>query len=156
MKKSNCFSGIMIAVAAIGITFSIVGLFVPWFSYATEMSFRSCGLFEPICEIDFPIQLLQSFAIITLVLALAACILFVLHSSDVIKIKWAYRIIYAAIVTLFAVLTLIFTTVVAKEFNANYMGIPLMGRIVTHAGALFLPLGAIVTGIPLLFNIRQK
>lgn len=152
MKKWNHFSVILIAVAAVGIIFSIVSFFVPWFTFNTEVSPCRYGLFEHIFEIDFPVSLLQSFAIITVSFASVAYALFVLHALGVVKIKLAYRFACAVIVTLFAVLTLVFTMVVAEEYHANYFGIPLMGGVIPSIGAWFLAIGAIISCIPLLFN----
>lgn len=156
VKKLNRFSVFMIALAGIGIIFSIVSFFVPWFTFNTEVGSCRYGLFEYVLEIDFPIALLQSFAIITVIFASAAYSLFVLHSLNVVKIKWAYRIACAVTVTLFAVLTFIFTIAVVKEYHSNYFGIPLMGGVIPSIGAWFLPFGTIISCIPLLFNRQKK
>ena len=156
VKKLSRFSVIMIVVAAVGIVFSIVGFFVPWFNFVSELGPRRYGLFEHVIEIDFPIQLLQSFAVITLIFASVACAFFVLHSLCVVKIKWAYRITCAVIVILFAILTFIFSIVVTKEYRLYYVGVPLMGGVVPSIGAWFLTFGTIISCIPLLFNRRKK
>lgn len=156
MKKLNRFSVIMIVVAALGVVFSIVGFFVPWFTFNTEMGLCRYGLFEHILEIDFPIPLLQSFAIITLIFDSVACALYVLYSLYFIKIKWAYRIACAAMVILSAVLMFIFAIMVTKEYGLHYSGIPLMGGVILSIGPWFLLLGAMITCIPILFYRRKS
>lgn len=141
----------MIVVSAVGVVFSIVSFFVPWFTFNTEMGPCRYGLFEHLFEINFPIPLLQSFAFITLLFASATCVLFVLHSLGVIKIKLVYRIAGVVMITLLAMLTFIFTVLVTKQYQSHYVGIPLMGGVIPSIGAWFLLFGAIMSCNLLLF-----
>ena len=155
-KKLNRFSVSMILVATIGFVLSIVGLVLPWFTIRNEMRSYGYGLFENFLKTEFPIEVLQSFAIVTLILAVAACIVFVLCSLGIIKIKRIYRIVYAVVVILFALLTFNFTIVVLKDYYAHYVGIPLMGEPQPNIGAFLLSFGAMITTIPLFCNKKSS
>ena len=153
-SKLNVLGLVLICVAAAGLVLAIVGIAVPWYSGKIETfvggTSESFGLFAKYPEVDLPVALVQSFAIITLVLTAAACATVALNSLGVVKVKWLIRVICAAVVILFAVLTFVFALVYGNQFaTAGVLG---STNLAANAGAYLLPIGAIVSAVPLFFG----
>ncbi|MCH5152649.1 MAG: hypothetical protein J1F68_01640 [Clostridiales bacterium] len=156
MAKINRISVIKIVVAIVGVIIAIVGIFVPWFAAETEHPLYKgsmYGLFKQFRETDFPLEVLQSFALISLILSVATCVICILQPIGIIKIKQMFRIICAIIVLLFAVLTFIFDIVIAKQYGIMFSGLPSL-CFVPSAGAYLRTLSGIIVSVPLLCGNR--
>ena len=154
MVKMNRISVIKIVVAVVSVIMAIVGIFVPWFATETEHPHYKgsmYGLFKQFRETDFPLGVLQAFALITLILSIAACVICILKSIGIIKIKQLFCIICAVIVIFFAVLTFIFDIVVAKQYGIMFSGMPSL-YFVPSVGAYLLAIGSIMASSPLFFG----
>ncbi len=150
-NKLNLLQIILLCVAAVGVILAIVGIAVPWYTGKLETllggTSESYGLFaEYAKETDISIALVQAFAIITLIFTVAACLVMALNSLGVVKIKWLIRVICAAVVIVFAVLTLIFAIVYGNQFSTAGV---LSTELAASAGAYLLPIGSIITAVPL-------
>ena len=156
-NKLNILSIVLLAVALVGVILAIVGIAIPWFiaegkSALGSSSSTTYGLFAEYAEgSDFPIAVVQAFAIITLILSVVACAVLALNTLGIVKVKWLYRVICAAIVIIFAILTLAFALVFAGQYE-NVSGI--LGSLTfdASAGSFLLPIGAIVASVPLVFG----
>lgn len=153
-KKLNILGIVLIAVAVVGIVLAIVGIAIPWFTTQTKTlvgdNAKTYGLFAEKLDGDFPIAVVQAFAIISLILAAAACTLLALNTFGLVKVKWLYRAILAGLVVVCAILTLVFAIVFANQYGgAGISGVASV-EFVTSAGSYLLPIGAILAGLPLL------
>lgn len=156
-NKLSTLGIVLLAVALLGVILAVVGIAVPWFAtQSTNIisgdNTESYGLFAEYLESDFPIALVQTFAIISLVLAVAACAVLALNTLGVVKVKWLYRVVCAAVVILFAVLTFIFALVFANQYGSIDFGALGNASFVASAGSYLLPIGTLLTGVPLVFN----
>ena len=155
-KKLNILGIVLIAVAVVGVVLTIVGIAIPWFATQAKSvignSTESYGLFAENLDGDFPIAVVQAFAIISLILAVAACALHTVNTLGLVKVKWIYRVICAALVIVCAILTLVFAIVFANQYSGASLGNIASVEFVTSAGSYLLPIGAIVASIPLFFG----
>lgn len=151
-KNISMIQIVLICVAAVGLILAIVGIAVPWYTLKAESIVGSgaenFGLFADYGSgTDMSIALVQSFAIITLILTIAACVVLSLNLLGVVKIKWIYRVICAAVVIVFALLTLIFAIVYANQYGSAEMFGAKMS-FTAGAGAYLLPIGAVISLCP--------
>ena len=153
-NKLNVLQIVLICVAVVGVILAIVGIAVSWYSYTVTSlgsHTENYGLFAKEfndTDVGFPIGVVRAFGIISLILTVAACAVMCLNSLGLVKIKWLYRVICAAVVILFAVLTFIFGLVYAGKFN-DKMGYGDVAKFAASAGAYLLPIGSIITAVPL-------
>ena len=156
-SKLNTLGIVLLVVAVVGVILAVVGIAVPWFVQKGEVvmlgsSTKNYGLFADYAEgSDFPIAAVQAFAIITLILTVAACAVLALNSLGIVKVKWLYRVICACVVILCAVLTFIFALVFAGQYE-NFAGKVSSWEFNASAGSYLLPIGAIVASVPLFFG----
>ena len=156
-NKLNTLGIILLAVAVVGVVLAVVGIAVPWFVASAKSALGSSSsttyaLFADYSDgSDFPIAVVQAFAIVTLVLAVVACAVLALNTLGIVKVKWLYRVICAAIVIICAILTFVFALVFAGQYE-NVSGA--LGSLAfdASAGSYLLPIGAIVASVPLVFN----
>lgn len=153
-KKMDVLSIVLIAVAVAGLILAVVGIAIPWFTLPSKIGTedKTYTLFAEFLKTDFPIAAVQAFAIISLVLAVAACAVFALNTFGVVKINLLVRVILAALTVVCAILTLVFAIVFAsKHGNAVLSGLTTV-ELVAGAGAYLLPIGTIFACVPLVFN----
>ena len=156
-KKLNILSIILLAVSLVGVILAVVGIAIPWFvSEGTLLGNSSSTNYNLFAEFkgepDFPIAAVQAFAIITLILAVLACIVLTLNSLGIVKVKWLYRVICAALVVVCAILTLVFAIVFADKYFNNVSNALGSASFNASAGSYLLPIGAIVASVPLVIG----
>lgn len=155
-KKLNVLGIVLLAVAVVGLILAVVGIAIPWFETQTKLG--STGktttyvLFADYGDSDFPIAAVQAFAIISLILAAAACAVLALNTFGVVKVNWLCRVILAGLTVVCAILTLVFAIVFAGQGGGASLGNIASIKFVTSAGSYLLPIGAIVAGVPLVFG----
>lgn len=155
-KKIDVLSIVLIAVAVVGLILAVVGIAIPWFEMQGNSivgnKSNTYGLFADYGDPDFPVALVQAFAIISLVLAVAACAVFALNTFGVVKVNWLIRLILAGLTVVCAILTLVFALVFASKYVDVSLGNIASLKCVANAGAYLLPIGTIFACVPLVFN----
>lgn len=161
-NKLNVLQIVLICVAVVGVILAIVGISIDWFKVNAEGSnVASMSLFEKDMEkiddlVGFPIGAVRAFGIISLILAVAACAVMCLNSLGVIKVKWLYRVICAAAVIVVAVLAFVFALVYAGKYTEATGGAAVGVKLVADAGAYLLPIGAIISAVPLFLGKEKE
>ena len=154
VKKPSTKGLIFIAVAAVGFILAIVGLFLDAVSSYAEMLGQKISLGIGLFDLggsgaSFPGELVMVFGIVTLVLALASCVLVVLKSIGILNLKNVVMFAIGGLTVLCAVLTIVFGFVFVGSLNNTIPeGIEGIGYAI-EAGPILTAIGGVLAGVPL-------
>ena len=137
-------------VGLAGAVFAVVGLFVSWFAHDLAIDVVYVGLFEDVNEVfgelgDFPIALVQAFAIAAAVLAVISALVNACKAFGVVKLGFLVKLLIAALTAVCGVLAIVF----AGSFIAN---LNVLGNISLAFGVFFTGIGAVASAGALLLQ----
>ena len=153
---------VLMAVAAVGLALTIVGVCIPFFSQVSEgfgeSSTESYGLFADFewregvmgDDLKFGIEVVQAFALLSLIFAAIACAVLVLGKLGILKLNGLFRIILAAVGLVMAALSITFAAVYAGQFGGIDAGDFGGTDFIAAAGAYLVMAGGIVSNLALL------
>lgn len=153
-KKLSILNIILLAVEAVGLILAIVAVCVPWFASDTTVlghtEMHAYGLFEIEKDAsDFPLSVVQAFAIIGLIAAIAAAAVYCLEEFGILKFGKIVNIVIAVAVALLAILAMVFALVYVGQFGKVSAGGLASAEAVAHAGCYLLLAGGLFTAVPL-------
>ena len=141
--KLGLFGAVFMLVGLAGAVFAVVGLFVSWFAHDLAINVVYVGLFEDVNEAfgklgDFPIALVQAFAIAAAVLAVISALVNACKAFGVVKPGFLVKLLIAALTAVCGVLAIVF----AGSFIAN---LNVLGNISLAFGVFFTGIGAVAS-----------
>ena len=148
--KLGLFGAVFMLVGLAGAVFAVVGLFVSWFAHDLAIDVVYVGLFEDVNEVfgelgDFPIALVQAFAIAAAVLAVISALVNACKAFGVVKLGFLVKLLIAALTAVCGVLAIVF----AGSFIAN---LNVLGNISLAFCVFFTGIGAVASAGALLLQ----
>ena len=166
-KKSNVgpIDLVFILLAAAGLVFAVVGLFIPWMgSSAAEGNFEggSMGLFseelskradarELLDQSVLPVGLVQAFAIIGAVLALVCVAGVVIKAAKAAKINGLVSLLISIATIAVGVLVAVFSYVLGGDLSTE-VGDVSVTSVFPIVGMYFCAIGTVVSGVMMLLK----
>lgn len=152
-----------ILLAAAGLVFAVIGLFIPWMgrSVGSELldkseGFDSYGLFsENLKGADFPVGLVQAFAIIGAVLALVCVAGVVIKAAKAAKINGLVSLLISIATIAVGVLVAVFSYILAGDLSVSAtIGDVSLADTTAYpiVGMYFCAIGTVVSGVMMLLK----
>ncbi len=151
-KKIGLLGIILLAVPAVGLILTVVGVAVPWFTADLRpLGTKTYGLFaEGLGDLgklaDFPIAPAQAFALLALILGTGCCVLVALEVFGVFGLPrsivgFVLRIVLVALTGIFAILAMALGLAFADKTG-----------LAGNAGAYLTLIGGILACVPLVLS----
>ena len=167
-RKTSCIGPIdlvFILLAAAGLVFAVIGLFIPWMgSSAAEGNIEggSMGLFseelskrvdarELLDQSVLPVGLVQAFAIIGAVLALVCVAGVVIKAAKAAKINGLVSLLISIATIAVGVLVAVFSYVLGGDLSTE-MGDVSVTSVFPIVGMYFCAIGTVVSGVMMLLK----
>ena len=154
---------VFILLAAAGLVFAVVGLFIPWMGRSvgsevleTSENVDSYGLFsDGLKGADFPVGLVQAFAIIGAVLALVCVAGVVIKAAKAAKINGLVSLLISIATIAVGVLVAVFSYILAGDLSASAtIGDVSLADTTAYpiVGMYFCAIGTVVSGVMMLLK----
>ena len=162
-KKVGLFDLIMMLASAVGLVLAVVGICIPFFAQTTDTVLgggtANMGLFddyegvELLMDGGLTIVIVQTFAIVSLIVTAIAAALVILGKLGIIEFKGLVKLLFAILTIVLAALVITFAATYAGQSVANGGVEGLAETTFAPAGGAYLVMaGGVVAGVSLLLS----